>query len=116
MGPFRHVLSSNRFRPLTWKLLGLIAVGLSVLAAAGFRWCQPRPTTPVDSPWFSDLTEECRLNFRHDVGPVGKYFMPEIVGSGAALFDFDNDGPLDTYLIQNGGPGSKSTNALFHQG
>jgi hypothetical protein len=41
--------------------------------------------------------------------------MPQIVGSGAALFDFDNDGRLDIYLIHNAGPQSKSTNRLFHQ-
>jgi hypothetical protein len=41
--------------------------------------------------------------------------MPQSVGSGAALFDLDNDGRLDIYLIQNGGPESKSTNRLFRQ-
>src|SRR5439155_853051 len=42
--------------------------------------------------------------------------MPESIGSGAALFDFDNAGRLDIYLLQNGGPTSRSTNRLFHQG
>jgi hypothetical protein len=42
--------------------------------------------------------------------------MPQLLGSGAALFDFDNDGRLDIYLIQNGGLNSRSTNRLFHQG
>ena len=30
--------------------------------------------------------------------------MPQIIGSGAALFDFDGDGRLDIYLLHNGGP------------
>ena len=42
--------------------------------------------------------------------------MPETVGSGAALLDFDNDGRLDIYLVQNAGPQSQSKNKLFHQG
>jgi hypothetical protein len=41
--------------------------------------------------------------------------MPQALGSGAALFDYDNDGRLDIYLLQNSGPDSSSTNRLFHQ-
>ncbi len=66
-------------------------------------------------PWFVDITAESGLNFVHDAGPTGSYFVPQIIGSGAALFDFDNDGRLDIYLIQNGGPKSGSTNRLFRQ-
>jgi hypothetical protein len=42
--------------------------------------------------------------------------MPQIMGSGAALLDIDNDGRLDVYLIHNGGPKSASKNRLFRQG
>src|SRR5262249_62403886 len=61
------------------------------------------PTAP---PWFEDVTEMVGLDFVHDAGPVdgSKYFMPQIVGSGAAVFDFDGDGLLDIYLLNNGGP------------
>ena len=37
------------------------------------------------------------------------------MGSGAAIFDFDSDGLLDIYLLQNGGPDSPSKNRLFRQ-
>ena len=39
--------------------------------------------------------------------------MPQIIGSGVALFDFDGDGRLDIYLLTNGGPDSTSTNRLY---
>jgi hypothetical protein len=81
----------------------------------------PAPTDePTDAPWFVDATDEVGLHFVHDAGPVGTYFMPQLMGSGAALFDFDNDGLLDVYLIQNGGPpkpgAEPSANRLFRQG
>ena len=67
-------------------------------------------------PWFVDCTADVGLDFIHDAGSTGDYFMPQCVGSGAALLDFDNDGKLDIYLIQNGGPSSTSVNRLFRQG
>ena len=45
---------------------------------------------------------------------TGTYFMPQIIGSGAALFDFDSDGRLDIYLLNNGGPVG-ATNRLYQQ-
>jgi hypothetical protein len=65
--------------------------------------------------WFRDATREAGLDFRHEAGPVGRYFMPQIMGSGVALLDFDNDGRLDIYLINNGGPNSPARNRLFRQ-
>src|ERR1700737_1281980 len=64
----------------------------------------PAPEEPSAPPLFRDVTEECGLRFVHDAGPTGDYFMPQIMGSGAALFDFDNDGRLDILLLNNGGP------------
>jgi hypothetical protein len=63
-------------------------------------------------PWFEDTTSESGINFVHDTGPIGRYLVPEQMGSGAALFDYDNDGRLDIYLLHNAGTNS---NKLFHQ-
>jgi hypothetical protein len=41
--------------------------------------------------------------------------MPEQVGSGAAIFDFDSDGLMDVFLLQNAGSNSTSRHQLFHQ-
>src|SRR5678816_1538588 len=50
-------------------------------------------------PWFEDITRAVGLDFKHESGAAGSYFVPESIGSGGALFDFDNDGRLDIYLI-----------------
>ncbi len=97
-------------------------VAFVVLASVGLLLGCRRENSPDDkpesislSPWFEDFSERAGLTFVHDAGPVGDYFMPQQVGSGAALFDFDGDGRLDIYLLQNGGPKSASTNRLYRQ-
>jgi hypothetical protein len=70
---------------------------------------------PVGPPWFEDIAGKVGLDFKHDAGPVdGNFHMPQIVGAGAALFDFDGDGLLDLLLLNTGGPKGEK-NRLFRQ-
>jgi hypothetical protein len=107
-------MSISRRVGLTFILAGVV---LAAWWAWPFLWSrqEPRDEFTQDNAWFADVTEQVGLNFTHDAGPVGSHFMPQIMGSGAAFFDFNNDGLLDIYLVQNGGPDSKSRNQLFQQ-
>jgi hypothetical protein len=71
-------------------------VPLLVLAA-----CSSAPLPPPPLELFRDAATETGLDFIHNPFPSGQYYLPEIMGSGGALFDYDNDGDLDVFLIQN---------------
>ena len=71
-------------------------------------WPQELPTevAPPRSPHaakgvlYEDVTALSRLDqFRHRAGDPHKPYLPETLGSGVALLDYDNDGWLDIYLV-----------------
>ena len=48
---------------------------------------------------FADVTEESGVTFQHEDGRSYKKYFVETLGSGVALFDYDNDNDVDVYLI-----------------
>ncbi len=50
---------------------------------------------------FTDIARSAGINFRHQTGAVDDKWMPETMGSGCALFDYDNDDRLDIYLVNS---------------
>lgn len=51
-------------------------------------------------PTFVEAATESGLTFVHDNGARGEFMLPEIMGSGVALLDYDSDGDLDVFLVQ----------------
>ncbi|HTG93590.1 MAG TPA: CRTAC1 family protein [Pyrinomonadaceae bacterium] len=49
---------------------------------------------------FTDVTAQAGITFRHVASPEIKYIVESMSG-GVALFDYDNDGDLDIYLVNS---------------
>ena len=49
---------------------------------------------------FTDVTKDSGITFSHVSSPEKKYIVESMSG-GVALFDFDNDGWLDVYLVDS---------------
>lgn len=86
------------------------------------------PDQPADSHTRSgileDVTDSLGIDFQHVVGPLGTYFMPESIGAGGAILDYDGDGRPDIYLVNCGRSpeatgsfpeGTRSENRLYRQ-
>src|SRR5947208_3002710 len=103
-------------------------VALCVAFLADPQASKPR-TQAVPTPGkFVDVTSSAGLQFQYLASHTSKKYLPETMGSGVALFDYDNDGKLDIFLV-NGAPLSDPTpkgtipqktgpqywNRLYHQ-
>jgi hypothetical protein len=68
-------------------------------SATGARDARPASKSAA---LYREVTAEVGLAFRHHVTVGGSYALPEIMGSGVAVFDADGDGRLDLYFLDAG--------------
>ena len=80
---------------------GIAASALALLAGAA--GAGPAYELQEDAPVvFSDAAGEAGISFRHENGATPEKYLPETMGGGAVIFDYDNDGWPDV-LLTNGG-------------
>jgi hypothetical protein len=95
-------------------------LGLSVvvLLLCGFSSGAVSPQRPSGPIRFVDATAASGISFHHHSGAFGKKYLPETMGSGVCVLDYDNDGFQDILFVNSmdwSGHGSgKYYPALYH--
>jgi enediyne biosynthesis protein E4 len=98
------------------------------LLVCAFAQTGPAPAAGLVPGNFVDVTAKVGITFQHQAPHSSRKYLLETMGSGVALFDYDNDGRLDIYLL-NGAPfpdfvpkgttpqktGPQYWNRLYHQ-
>jgi enediyne biosynthesis protein E4 len=88
----------------------------------------PAPVATATHEIFADVTAASGIHFEYQASHTSKKYLLETMGAGVALFDYDNDGRLDIFVV-NGAPladptpkgtipqktGPKYWNRLYHQ-
>jgi hypothetical protein len=109
---------------LRFASLSLLLFGLPVWAQSPTPAKEPDPV-PGN---FADVTAKAGVHFQGKASHTAKKYLLETMGSGVALFDYDNDGRLDIFFV-NGTPlsdptakgtvpqktGAEYWNRLYHQ-
>ena len=64
--------------------------------------CQSETANQSEPRWFEEVATSSGVNFQFISGYRNRPLLPEIVGGGVAIADFNGDSLLDLYFVQGG--------------
>jgi hypothetical protein len=112
----RNIGSRLPNRPATRQKLARVLLAVALLTGCGADRREPGSARrEAQSDWFTSRAEDIGLDFVHFNGMSGKFYFPEMIPPGVALFDYDNDGDLDVFLVQGQmlGEAARSENVVL---
>jgi len=106
-------------RKMRCALLTVTTLCMSYIPRPSKGAAAPSPARPSGPIEFHDVTKQAGIHFKHNSGAFGKKYLPETMGSGVCVLDYDNDGWQDILFVNSmdwpGHPGAaKSYPALYH--
>ena len=75
-----------------------LLTALAAAPAAKLLGVTRAPTTPPGIE-FEDVTAKSGIRFKHETSRTRQKYLPESMGAGVAMFDYDNDGWLDLFFV-----------------
>ena len=89
-----------------WSALALALGALALAACRRHEAIRPAPAipprpTPVPSVRFEEKAEAMGIRFTHVDGARGQKWMPETMGGGVAVLDYDGDGRPDLLFVSS---------------
>ena len=83
------------------RRIALWAIIIAGLSAARLFWSSANVqavSSALSPANFHDVTSKLGIHFKQEASPTSRKYLLETMGSGVALFDYDNDGRLDIFL------------------
>jgi len=72
----------------------LLSLAAGALARPLAQVAKPKPL-----PYFVDATSKSGIHFRHQASRTSQKYLPESMGAGVAMFDYDNNGYQDLFFV-----------------